>query len=93
MGCGISGSYSHMHMALLIAVDDAAVSVHLQTVTVSYILNCNLMLAAGNVTCAVELRNSGNVRLINLGVTGDVNDCIFAGPVWPAQSVFCNITR
>eukprot|EP00883_Tetradesmus_obliquus_P004983 jgi/Sobl393_1/1538/SZX64938.1 len=29
----------------------------------------------GNVTCPVELRNSGNMRLANVAVAGDANDC------------------
>jgi hypothetical protein len=49
--------------------------------------------AAGNVTCKVQLRNAGSVRLTDLYVAGDANDCVFAGPVLPAESVNCSMTR
>jgi hypothetical protein len=47
----------------------------------------------GNVTCKVQLYNSGNQRLQDLSVQGDVNDCVFAGPLWPAETVNCSMTR
>jgi hypothetical protein len=52
--------------------------------------------AAGNVTCPVEIKNTGNIRLQDISVDGDVNDCVFndpAAPLWPAQTVSCSITR
>lgn len=52
-----------------------------------------LWLAAGNVTCKVQLRNTGNVRLTDLYVSGDENDCAFAGPVWRGDTVNCSMTR
>lgn len=47
---------------------------------------------AGNATCRVELRNTGNIRLANISVAGDVNDCNFA-LLWPAAAVNCSMTR
>lgn len=47
----------------------------------------------GNVTCKVQLYNSGNQRLQSLSVQGDVNDCVFDGPLWPAETVNCSMTR
>jgi len=48
--------------------------------------------AAGNVTCAVELRNSGNMRLDNVSITGDANDCDVA-LLEPDTTARCSMTR
>ncbi|KAF6258162.1 hypothetical protein COO60DRAFT_1639414, partial [Scenedesmus sp. NREL 46B-D3] len=46
----------------------------------------------GNVTCAVELRNSGNMRLDNVSITGDANDCDVA-LLEPNTTARCSMTR
>jgi hypothetical protein len=48
--------------------------------------------AAGNVTCPVELRNSGNMRLADVAVLGDDNDCNFA-LLEPNTTASCFMTR
>jgi hypothetical protein len=51
-----------------------------------------LLAAAGNVTCAVEVRNSGNMRLDNVAVTGDNNDCNIV-LLEPDTTARCSMTR
>jgi hypothetical protein len=51
-----------------------------------------LLAAAGNVTCAVKLRNSGNMRLDNVAVIGDDNDCNIE-LLEPDTTARCSMTR
>lgn len=49
------------------------------------------VLAAGSVVCPVELRNTGNMRLDNITVSGDTNDCKVS-LLEPNKAVSCSLS-
>lgn len=55
--------------------------------------------AADDVVCSagVELHNTGNVRLVNVTVSGNISciisNCTIAIPLLPNQSGFCTLTK